>query len=352
MAKYFKWDILVLTLGMVFAYMRGYETGHSGLQFVLAAIIISALEVSLSFDNAVINATKLKKMELKWRKRFLTWGIAIAVFGMRFVFPIVIVAIFAGIPCSSVLNLALNNPDEYARHLREAHVGISSFGGTFLFMLFFEFMFERDKNLHWIAPAERILKKIGRIPQAPTLLTLIGLGAIQPMLKPDQISVSMIAGVAGIVTHLLIHGVSAKLERLAEMKNAFAIKHAGLAAFIYLELIDASFSLDGVLGAFALTKDVVIITIGLAVGAFFVRSLTLLLVEKHTLERLIFLTHGAYWAIGSLAAIMLLSTFEEIHEIITGSLGMALILASLASSLLYMRKAKSQSRKDAGSQLS
>ena len=144
---------------------------------------------------------------------------------------------------------------------------------------------------------------------------------------------SMVAGVVGIVVHLAIHGVSEKLETMAERKNAFALKHAGLAAFIYLELIDASFSLDGVLGAFALTKDVVVITIGLAVGAFFVRSLTIMIVEKKTLEKLVYLTHGAYWAIGSLAAIMLLSTFLEIPEIVTGSIGMFFILASLFYSM-------------------
>ncbi len=310
-----------------------------GFKDLIAALIISALEVSLSFDNAVINAAKLEKMAPIWRKRFLTWGIAIAVFGMRFVFPIVIVAVFSGITCREVLNLALHNPDEYARHLSHAHIGISSFGGAFLFMLFFEFMFDREKKIHWIRPLEKPLHKIGKSKIVPTALTLAMLGIVQIFLPREDVSMSIVSGISGIAIHLGIHGLSAKLEKMAEAKHAFAIKHAGLAAFIYLEIIDASFSLDGVLGAFALTKDVVIIAIGLAVGAFFVRSMTIMLVEKKTLDKLLYLTHGAYWAIGSLAFIMFLSTVKEVPEIITGLLGIAFILTSLVSSLKYNKRA-------------
>ncbi len=329
-----------MIVGLGLAFYRGECVGAGlGWSFMFTALVITALEVSLSFDNAVINATKLEKMSHKWRMRFLTWGIAIAVFGMRFVFPIVIVAIFSNISCMEVLRLTLEKPDDYAKLLHESHVGISSFGGTFLMMLFCEFMFDREKSLHWLSMPEKLLQKIGRSRLAPTVLTLAALGAIQPMLSGGQHWVSIIAGVVGIVAHLLIHGVSSKLESLAKQENAFALKHAGLAAFIYLELIDASFSLDGVLGAFALTKDVVVITIGLAVGAFFVRSLTIMLVEKKTLEKLVYLTHGAYWAIGSLATIMLIATFMEVPEIVTGSIGMAFILASLVSSIFERKRA-------------
>lgn len=338
--KYFKWSFGILIFGIIFAFWRG-ESVQAGLGFkdLIAALIISALEVSLSFDNAVINAAKLEKMAPIWRKRFLTWGIAIAVFGMRFVFPIVIVAVFSGITCREVLDLALHNPDEYARHLSHAHIGISSFGGAFLFMLFFEFMFDREKKIHWIRPLEKPLHKIGKSKIVPTALTLAMLGIVQIFLPREDVSMSIVSGISGIAIHLGIHGLSAKLEKMAEAKHAFAIKHAGLAAFIYLEIIDASFSLDGVLGAFALTKDVVIIAIGLAVGAFFVRSMTIMLVEKKTLDKLLYLTHGAYWAIGSLAFIMFLSTVKEVPEIITGLLGIAFILTSLVSSLKYNKRA-------------
>ena len=333
MLKYFEWSFGILILGMSLAFWRG-EAAHNGagFTFLFYAFVICVLEVSLSFDNAVINATKLEKMTPVWRRRFLTWGIAIAVFGMRFVFPIAIVSVFSGISAFEVLKLALDNPDSYAEHLAQSHVGISSFGGTFLMMLFFEFMLDSKKQLHWIPAAEKPLLNIGKIPFAPTILTFLALLLIQVFLPSEERIVSMFSGTVGILLHLLIHGISLKLERMAEHENVFAIKHAGLAAFIYLELIDASFSLDGVLGAFALTKDVVIIAIGLAVGAFFVRSLTIMLVERKTLQKLVYITHGAYWAIGALAAIMLLSTITKIPEVVTGLIGMVLILASAYSS--------------------
>ena len=124
-----------MIVGLGLAFYRGECVGAGlGWSFMFTALVITALEVSLSFDNAVINATKLEKMSHKWRMRFLTWGIAIAVFGMRFVFPIVIVAIFSNISCMEVLRLTLEKPDDYAKLLHESHVGISSFGGAFLIM--------------------------------------------------------------------------------------------------------------------------------------------------------------------------------------------------------------------------
>jgi hypothetical protein len=105
-----------------------------------------------------------------------------------------------------------------------------------------------------------------------------------------------------------------------------------------LELIDASFSLDGVLGAFAISKDIIIISIGLAIGAMFVRSLTIMLVEKKTLKQFLYLEHGAHWAIGALACLMLISTVKELPEVVTGGIGLAFIVAALISSVLHNRK--------------
>ncbi len=334
--KYFGWSFAVTVSGLLLAFWRGLDGGiFRGAEYLAMAATIAVLEISLSFDNAVINAAKLEKMDLPWRRRFLTWGIIIAVFGMRFVFPIVVVSVFSGITCGSVVDLVLHNPDEYARHLRGANVGISSFGGAFLFMLFFEFMSDRSKTLHWIVPAEKFLRKFGKFKTAPAVATLVLLFAVQPFLDSGQRWVSAVSGVSGVAIHLLIHGISVKLGRMASGESAFAAKRAGLASFVYIEMIDASFSLDGVLGAFALTKDVVVIAIGLAIGAFFVRSLTVVLVEKKTLDKLLFLTHGAYWAIGALAAVMLAGTFCEVHETVTGFVGLALILAALRSSVKH-----------------
>ena len=112
---------------------------------------------------------------------------------------------------------------------------------------------------------------------------------------------------------MLIDGITHWLEKHEAQRAkelAQVAKGGGLVAFLYLELIDASFSLDGVLGAFALSQDILIITIGLSIGAMFVRSLTIMLVEKKTLDQYIYLEHGAHWAIGALAIIMFISTIR------------------------------------------
>ena len=108
-------------------------------------------------------------------------------------------------------------------------------------------------------------------------------------------------------------------------------------SFLYLEVLDASFSFDGVIGAFAITQDVVIIMLGLAIGAMFVRSLTVFLVRQGTLDEYVFLEHGAHYAIGTLAAIMLISMTHEIPEVVTGLVGAALIGLSVYSSVQYRK---------------
>ena len=114
---------------------------------------------------------------------------------------------------------------------------------------------------------------------------------------------------------------------------------AGLGGFIYLEVLDASFSFDGVIGAFAITSDVVIIMLGLAIGAMFVRSMTIYLVEKGTLDAYIFLEHGAHYAIGALAFIMLASgTGVHVPEVVTGLIGVAFIVWAVIASIQYSKR--------------
>ena len=113
-----------------------WERGWGAL--ALTAILI-AVEVAFSFDNAIVNAKILARMSRFWQNMFLTVGAAIAIFGMRIIFPIVIVAITAGLGFKEVLDLATNNPDEYAHELEKAHAPLSAFGGAFLMMLAMHF---------------------------------------------------------------------------------------------------------------------------------------------------------------------------------------------------------------------
>ena len=174
------------------------------------------------------------------------------------------------------------------------------------------------------------------------IITLVSLVIVQRFIPADAKLSVILSGIAGIITYLTIDGVAHFLEKHEELRNAKCategVKCAGIVSFIYLELIDASFSLDGVLGAFALSKDVLIITIGLAIGAMFVRSLTVMLVEKKTLAQFLYLEHGAHWAIGALSVIMLITTVKEVPEVITGLIGLIFILSALVSSILHNKK--------------
>ncbi len=346
MMKYFTGSFLVTIAGIILAYLWG-EHVHSGtgLLCVFIVLILSILEVSLSFDNAVVNAIKLEKMEPVWQHRFLTWGIIIAVFGMRFLFPLLVVAIFAKLSILKVASIALTDSNQYAHYLHLTHAPIVSFGGAFLAMLFFAYMFNCEKDIHWIKGVEKYCSHLGNIKGLETILTLI-IVLITHHYVPAEFKTSVLSsGVIGVVTYLLIDGITHWLEKHEEQKAkelAQVAKGGGLVAFLYLELIDASFSLDGVLGAFALSQDILIITIGLSIGAMFVRSLTIMLVEKKTLNQYIYLEQGAHWAIGALAIIMFISTMVEVPEVVTGLIGLGFILAALASSIHHNKKSKKQ----------
>ena len=344
MHKYFMESYFVTIAGLILAYFWGeHVLAGSGGICVFIALVLGILEVSLSFDNAVVNATKLKKMTPEWRHRFITWGIAIAVFGMRFLFPLLVVSIFAKLNILKVLDVALHNSKLYALYLHQTHATIVTFGGTFLLMLFLGFFMNHKKEIDWLKPIEKLLKKAPESKIFDTLITLVVLDIVQ-MVQPPPLQMSVtISGLAGILVYLAIDTVSFKLEELetkyedykhdeSHAKSKF-LACSGLISFLYLELIDASFSLDGVLGAFALSHDIVIITIGLAIGAMFVRSLTILFVEEGTLDKFIYLEHGAHWAIGALAILMFVSTVKPVPELVTGLTGVGFIAGSLVSSV-------------------
>lgn len=342
MTQYFIGSYIVTIAGLSAAYFWGnHVLPGSGWACVFIAIVLGVLEVSLSFDNAVVNAMKLEKMPDIWRHRFLTWGIAIAVFGMRFLFPILVVSVFAKIGMYEVARIAFTDADKYAHYLHETHAPIVTFGGTFLMMLFLNYFFNHEKEVHWLKKIEATLAHLDHFKGIEIVITLIALMITQHFIHGSQNHYALLAGIGGVVTYLLIDGVTHYLEKREGMRLAqYAenVKCGGLMAFIYLELIDASFSLDGVLGAFALSKDIMIISIGLAIGAMFVRSLTIMLVEKKTLKQFIYLESGAHWAIGALAILMLISAIREVPEVLTGLIGLLFIVSALISSIMHNKK--------------
>ncbi|MYM88222.1 DUF475 domain-containing protein [Duganella sp. BJB488] len=339
--KHFKVSFLVTFLCLAAAGWWGYElTGWSGaLSAVGIAAILAAMEVSLSFDNAVVNASVLKTWDAYWQKLFLGVGIIIAVFGMRLLFPLVIVAVAADIGIMDVWHLALNDPKTYSMHLTNHHAEVAAFGGMFLLLVFLNFLFDDEKEVHWLGNVEKKLGSLGKVSSISVMIALAVLLGSMGLVGEAQKLVVLVSGLWGILIYVGVDAVSNLLEKEEEGSNVGdLVKKGGIGGFLYLEVLDASFSFDGVIGAFAITTDVVIIMLGLAIGAMFVRSLTVYLVKKGTLDEFVFLEHGAHYAIGILAAIMLASMKFHIPELFTGLIGVAFIGASLWSSVRHRRK--------------
>ncbi len=328
--SYFRGSYIFCAVAVIAAYFIG------GIKGAVTVAFLTVLETSLSFDNAVVNAAVLDKWDHVWRRRFLTWGIIVAVFGMRLVFPLLIVGIAGSLGPIEALDLAINRPDDYARILSSAHHQIAAFGGAFLMMVFLKFFVDRHKTDHWFSLVEAPLTRLGKLEAIEAALTLILVVSIAGLLDPAKQGEFVVAGVWGVVVYIFAKGLAALMG--GEDDGHQQVVKQGAAGFLYLELLDASFSFDGVVGAFAMTNNLFIITLGLGAGAMFVRSFTLLLVERGTLNTYRYLEHGAFWAIGALAAIMLVGAKYHIPEAVTGLLGAALIGLSLGSSILSNRK--------------
>lgn len=338
--KYFKGSILLSIIGAFCALGVGYYySGNTGgaLSALFLATVLSVLEVSLSFDNAVVNAIVLKKMTPLWQHRFLTWGIAIAVFGMRLVFPLALVGVMAWINPIDALVLAATKPDEYAKIMISAHVPIAAYGGAFLMMVALKYFFDEAKEIHWISVIERPIAALGRVEAVSIGLTIITLYFCSQMQKPEEVMTFLVSGLWGLITYIIVDGIGAFLQVPGETEQ-LDLNKASMGMFLYLEVLDASFSFDGVVGAFAITNNLFIIMIGLGIGAMFVRSLTIMLVDKGTLAEYRYLEHGAFYAIGILAVIMFANTIIHIPEVITGLIGAAFIGLSLWSSIRHNKK--------------
>ena len=326
--KTFFWPVVISLAAFAFV---GIKAGLSALALV---VILSILEVTLSFDNAVVNAKVLERMSPKWQRRFLTWGIAISVFGTRFVLPILIVSIATWASPWLVAKLAFTDPAAYGHLLEGVHGSITAFGGVFLMMVSLKYFFDKAKSVHWISVIEKHLVKWGRIEAIEIALALILLTALSFLSHFDQATI-LVSGIVGLVLFVVMEGLSGSLEIESE-----DVARSGLTLFIYLNILDSAFSLDGVIGAFALTTNLLIIVVGLGIGAYFVRALTLYFVQQKTLAQLVYLEHGAHWAILGLAIAMLANLVVHVPEIVTGLIGLCFVVLAYRSSRKEMKSVK------------
>jgi hypothetical protein len=355
---HFKWDFIILVAALVVAFL--YQSWPA----VWLTAILIVVEIVFSFDNAAVNAKYLVRMNAFWQKMFLTVGILIAVFGMRLVFPFVIVCTTGGISPAEAIKLALeqgpvDQVGSYGYILNQAHPTIAAFGGIFLLMLFLDFIFDSEREITWLSWIERPLQRIGKLDVATVVVAGIVLLLTAEFLIPGheigETKDVLFAGLFGMVTYLGVNGLATLMQSKEEAKAAAMEQEtssgksqvllAGRAAFsmfMFLEVLDATFSFDGVIGAFAITPDPIIIALGLGIGALFVRSMTVYLVRTGTLAEYRYLEHGAHWAIGALAVMLLLTLRVELPDVVIGLIGLVFIVTAWVASAVKNRKEAAQ----------
>ena len=338
--SYFTWAFIVTGIGLALGLWLGFSTEHTvagAMKVFFIVSVLAVLEISLSFDNAIVNANKLKDMTPEWQQRFLTWGILIAVFGMRIVFPLLIVVIAANVGPWSALVMAASQPEEYSRIMMEAHLPIAAFGGTFLMMVALSFFFDHEKDVHWVRWLEEKVAAYSSIKGIEIAFVLVIMLIFSQVVEAQKGAVYATtffhAAIWGLLTFLLVEVLGGVLDRSQQTLSGAA--QGGVGAFLYLEVLDASFSFDGVIGAFALSSNLFVIAIGLGIGAMYVRSMTIMLVERGTLAQYRYLEHGAFYAILILSVIMYVQTLVHIPEVITGLGGATLIGIALWSSIRW-----------------
>ena len=326
--KYFTGSLIFTFDALALSALVGhfYGGGAMIITYLISACMLAILEVAVSLDNAVVNATVLKDMDEVWRKRFLTWGMAIAVLGMRLIFPIAIVSIAGGIGPIEAVNLGLFKPDDYQSLLKSVNTQVMAFGGSFLLMVFASHFIDHEKEVHWVPALGPLLSKIGKHSTAKVFIPLIIVAIFASFLHGVEQTKFIMSAVWGAVTYLMVDGLS---DLFDVEDGAATVGKTGLAGFMYLEVVDASFSFDGVIAAFAITDNFLIIMLGLSIGAMFVRSLTIMLVEKGTLSEFRYLEDGAFWGIGWLVFAMFAHVVHfELGEVsVAGGAAAAIALA-------------------------
>ncbi len=328
MVRFFIPSVLISTiaLGAIFVY--------GGLSAFIIAVLLSILEVTLSFDNAVMNARVLVRMSPAWQKRFLTWGILIAVFGTRLVLPVLIVSLIVLASPVYITKLALFDPEAYGHLLEDARYAINAFGASFLIMVSLKYFMDESKEKHWLRVIERNLASWGRIESIEIAIALMLLAGLSFLVPAEAMATVLVSGIIGVVLFLIMQGIMSSFSIAAKT----TVVTSGLALFIYLNILDSAFSLDSVVGAFALSNAIPVIAVGLGIGALFVRTLTVFLVRRRTLETITYLEHGAHWAVMGLALAMLVGLLIEVPEVITGGIGLAFVVAAYYSSVVRRGK--------------
>lgn len=329
--KTFRWSFALTALALVGAYFYG------GLDATLIVGMLIIIEVVLSFDNAILNTKVLKGIDSAfWTKMFLTVGIIVAVVLVRFVLPVILVSGTTGIDPISIVNLAFQNgdphtPGTYGYYVLASHPQLAALTGVFLLMLFLNWLFG-EKDHSWIAPLETPFEKLEHVAALPTIITL-GALLVFASLNPEHATTILFSGIIGLLASLGIDSLSGLFGDDAGDKAK-----TGFAGFLYLECLDASFSMDSLGAGLSITSSIVLLMLGLGVGAIYVRSLTVYLMKSGSLSNYRHLESGAMWAIGALSIMLFISISTEIPELVTGGIGVGFVAAAIITSIIANKR--------------
>jgi len=263
---------------------------------------LTLFEVVSSIDNAIINAEVLSTMKPKYQKWFLFWGILFAVFVVRGLLPwIIVYATTPELGFLGSLTATFSSDPRVVEAIESSAPILLAGGGIFLIFLFFHWLFMEEKNFG--LPGERFFKSQGVWFYAVVSIIL----AFTVWAALHENPLMAFGAVIGSTAFFITHGFK---ENAAKAETQLISKSNGLtdiSKILYLEVIDTTFSIDGVLGAFAFTLAVPLILIGNGIGAIVVRQLTVGNIER--IKKYIFLKNGAMYSIFFLGLIMVLDSF-------------------------------------------
>lgn len=261
---------------------------------------LSLFEIVSSVDNAIINAEVLSTMQKKARRWFLLWGLLLAVFVVRGLLPLLIVwATVPGLGLVGAFTATITNDPHVIKAIEASSPILLIAGGTFMIFLFFHWLFVEAKN--YGLRGEKFLHSQAAwfFAIVSVLLTIIVWFALK------ENSLMAFGAVVGSTAFFITHGFKQHAEQ--QEKDLLEKPRSDLSKILYLEAIDATFSIDGVLGAFAFTLSVPLILLGNGIGAIVLRQLTIKNIDN--IKKYKYLKNGAMYSILGLGTVMVLDSF-------------------------------------------
>jgi hypothetical protein len=271
--------------------------------FITIILGLCLFEIISSVDNAVVNAHILKTMPEKYRKIFLFWGLLFAVFIVRGILPFIIVWIAnPNLGILQVVTATFSNSPEIKDYIESSKPLLLLGGGIYLFLVFLAWLFLEEKKYAFLV--EGFIHRQGAWFYA--FASILTTAVVYFSLKQNPILA--LAATIGVSAFFITDGFKKNAE--AQEKKLMNPAMGAWSKILYLEVLDASFSIDGVIGAFAFTVSVPLIILGNGLGAFVVREFTIRGIDL--ISKFEYLKNGAMYAIGVLGAIMVLESFG--HE--------------------------------------